>query len=74
MTPGTNDEVDPRRRLKHRLMIVWMLLCAFLVAGVSIWIAATRPAPDFISVSSVLIGGAMVFAAALMAVYLRKRG
>ena len=60
-------------QLRNRLMIVWMLLCAFLVAGVSIWIAATRPAPGFKEVSSVLIGGGMLFAAALMAIYLKKR-
>ena len=54
-------------------MIVWMLLCAFLVAGVSIWIAATRPAPGFKEVSSVLVGGAMMFAAVLIGIYLKKR-
>lgn len=65
--------IDRRRQLKHRLMLVWMLLCAFWLAGVSVWIADTRPAPGFVPVSSLLVGGAMVFAALLMAVYLRRR-
>jgi hypothetical protein len=64
---------ERQHQLRNRLMIVWMLLCAFLVAGVSIWIAATRPAPGFKEVSSVLVGGAMMFAAVLIGIYLKKR-
>jgi hypothetical protein len=69
---GMNEPIDRRRQLKHRLMLVWMLFCAFWLAGISIWIAGTRPAPGFMAVGSLLIGGAMVFAALLMLFYLRR--